>query len=104
MTSAQVPAKDFRSLTVREQVQQAMPLAQSILADGISGERKSATPPLLERVIELLDDRDLDRMVDDGGHNDEVVALERRIEAAYALGIAIGLLLSPEGFGIGGVR
>ena len=85
----------FQFQPLGDQVRAARPLAQDIIAASLTIDESQS---LMDRVIELLDDRDLDRMIDDNEDCEAVCVLDDRLHAAFAIGVALGLMLRPDAF------
>jgi hypothetical protein len=101
-----VPAKNqesFQSLPLQEQIRVATPLARRLITEGIDyGQRIDGTTTA-DRIQELLRDQELARLLRDGS-DEERDRLEDWLEAARAVGIALGLMLNPALFVKGGAR
>lgn len=94
--------RSFSDLPIAGQVRAAMPTARHLIAEGLSiGPRDDMD--ITDRVIELLHDSALEQLTKQAD-SDECVAMFHRIDCAFALGVAAGLLLRPEAFEIGGAR
>lgn len=92
----------FQFLALAEQVRLALPFAQQMIEEGINvGTRGDGILP--DFVGELLNDPACPKVFEEGT-DEEAALLSNRLEAAQAIGIAIGLCLSPAAFGLGGAR
>jgi hypothetical protein len=82
--------------TITDQVQRAQALArQVVLNDGITDPKNS-----VQGLVKTLIGHDGPKHMDEEGFT----ALFEALDAAYAIGIAVGLLLRPELFASGGAR
>ena len=90
--------ESFANLTLAEQIQAARPVAHTLLEEAIDSYAR-VDEPLTFHLSRLLGDDVLDRVCDR-----EIDAWTTRFEAMLAVGIALGLMLRPEAFEIGGAR
>ena len=95
----------FGQLDLGQQVRAAMPFARALVMEGLCPETSGPTEELImQRVAELTDDDDLLEFWEDGANEEQVIVWSNRLEAARALGIALGLMLRPEAFAKDGAR
>jgi hypothetical protein len=98
-STAPAPLKDFGMIPLRDQVRAAMPVAHRFLEEGIDyGQRTDDS--FMDRVVEFLDDPEF-RRFNEHAPDAEASAWADRLEAARAIGIALGLMLRPEAFADG---
>jgi hypothetical protein len=87
----------FQNLSLNERIRHALPIAREQLGEGInSRERTELT--IVDRVARLLGDRSTLAAEYHNAGEDRASELWDRLEAARALGIALGLLLRQETF------
>jgi hypothetical protein len=93
---ANPPRADFGILTLSAQVRAAMPVARALIEEGIDyGVR--ADDSWMERVADFMDDQEFLRFCRECSEQDSARWADR-LEAARAIGIALGLMLRHEAF------
>lgn len=88
----------FANLTLAEQVDVARPVARYLLEQGIDHYASVAEPWTFD-LSRMLNDEAIDKIADS-----EIAIWTTRLEAARAIGIALGLMLRSDAFANGGAR
>lgn len=99
LSAKQKRQKRFAAADLAERVRLAMPIAREavLLGPDEASNADTMTADLLGRVCALIGDGWFPD--DDARRDDQMKRIEEYGQAAYAIGIAVGLMFQPEAFG-----
>ena len=86
----------FSALSLSEQIRSALPIARRLLVEGIDSPSRSEEA-IVNHVAALLDDEAFSKQLENADENAHA-RLWTALEAAQALGIALGMMLRAEAF------